>query len=130
MLDSYRDNYVRFHSGPIWLIEDKSVEKIEIGEMDLYYIDGSRALENGLDIIDVCDSVGQEVYEYASALNKNGALVTEIVDEFFSNDALSLHSISILPAFRGPKYGLRVIRKIAVTVGYQCGAERAERMVY
>ena len=120
--DSYEDNYVRLHCGPIWLIEGTSKEKIEIGEIELYYIDGTRALDNDLDIVDVCDSVGQDVYEYALALYNNGVLDPEIVGESFSNDALALHSISILPAFRGRKYGLRVTRKIAETVGYQCGA--------
>ena len=120
--DSYDDNYVRRHAGPISLVDVETEKRTEIGEIELFYIDGTRALDNGLNIVDVCDSVGQEVYEYATAVYVDGVLDTEIVGETFSNDVLALHTIAILPEFRGREYGLRVTKKIVETVGNQCGA--------
>jgi len=120
--DSYDDNYVRYHHGPIWLVDDETEQRTEIGEIELYYIDGTRALDGGLDIVDVCDSIGQEVYEYAASVYVDGVLDSGVVGESFSNDLLVLHSIAILPDFRGRRYGLRVTRKVVETIGYQCGA--------
>jgi hypothetical protein len=31
----------------------------QIGEIEVWYIDGLRAADNGLDIVDVCDSMTQ-----------------------------------------------------------------------
>lgn len=39
-----------------------------VGRVELWYIDGSQAMENGFDIVDICDSLGQEKYDYASAV--------------------------------------------------------------
>ena len=120
--DLYDDNYIRYHHGPIWLVDGETEQRTEIGEIELFYIDGTRALENGLDIVDVCDSIGQEVYEYAASVYVDGVLDSGIVGESFSNDLLALHSIAILPDYRGRRYGLRVMRKVVETIGYQCGA--------
>ena len=119
--DDYRDNYVRNHAGPIRLVNAKSEEDVEIGEIELFYFDGTRALDNDLDIVDVCDSIGQDQYDYAAAVYSDGALDSEIVGDWISNDVLALHTISILPEFRGRQYGLRVTRKIIETVGSRCG---------
>jgi len=120
--DSYDDNYVRYHHGPIWLVDGETEQRTEIGEIELYYLDGTRALDGGLDIVDVCDSIGQEVYEYAASVYVDGVLDSGIVGESFSNDLLALHTIVILPDHRGRRYGLRVTRKVIETIGYQCGA--------
>jgi len=120
--DDYRDNYVRSYAGPIRLVNAESEEEIEIGEIELFYFDGTRALDNDLDIVDICDSVGQDQYDYAAAVYSDGALDSEIVGDWISNDVLALHTISILPGYRGRQYGLRVTRKIIETVGNHCGA--------
>ena len=120
--DAYDDNYIRHLTGRIWLVESESGTKIELGTIELYYIDGSRALDNRLDIVDVCDSLGQDVYEYSNAVYVHGVLDGEIIGEALSNDVLALHMITIYPEHRGRKYGLRVTQKIVETVGYQCGA--------
>ena len=120
--DEYRDNYVRSHAGPIRLVNAESEEEVEIGEIELFYLDGTRALDNDLDIVDICDSIGQDQYDYAAAVYSDGALDTDIVGDWFSNDVLALHTISILPEYRGRQYGLRVTKKIIETVGSHCGA--------
>ena len=53
--DEYRGNYVRSHAGPIRLVKVDSEEEIEIGEIELFYFNGTRALDSDLDIVDVCD---------------------------------------------------------------------------
>lgn len=120
--DDYSDNYVRRHQGPIRLINSEPERIEEIGEIELWYIDGSRALENGLDIVDVCDSVGREEYDYADAIYSENRIDASIIQEPMSNDVLVLHSISILPECRGKRYGLHVTRKMIETIGYHCGA--------
>ena len=66
-LDSYEDQYARRHRGPVKVGFEESADDVEIGEIEVWYIDGSRAADNALDIADVCDSLGQEEYECASA---------------------------------------------------------------
>jgi hypothetical protein len=41
--DPYDDNYIRYHHGPIWLVDGETEKRTEIGEIELYYIDGTRA---------------------------------------------------------------------------------------
>jgi len=116
--DPYDDNYVRYHHGPIRFVDGETEQRAQIGETELYYIRGMCALENGLHIVDVCDSIGQEVYEYAASVYVDDVLDSGVVGESFSNDLPALHSIAILPNYRGRRNGLRVTRKIVETIGY------------
>ena len=84
-------------------------EEIEIGEIELFYFRGTRALDNDLDIVDISDSIGQDHYDYAAAVYSEGALDSELVGDRISNDVLELHTISILPEYLGRQYGLRVL---------------------
>lgn len=120
--DDYSDNYVRRHRGPIRLVRGEPEQIEEIGEIELWYIDGSRAIDNGLDIVAICDSIGPEEYEYASSIYKDSFINETIVEQPMSQDVLVLHSISILPEYRGNRYGILVTRKIMETIGYHCGA--------
>ena len=52
-------------------------------------MDGSLAADNGLDIVDVCDSMTQAEFEYASAIYTEGSVDSSIVEEPFYNDVLS-----------------------------------------
>ena len=120
--DEYRDNYLRRHTGPISIVSGEPEQAVEIGEIELWYRDGSRACENSLDIVDVCHSLGQEEYEYAASIYSSGFLDSSVVEEPISDGVLVLHSIAIRPEHRGKGYGLRVTRKIIETLGYRCGA--------
>ena len=120
--DEYGDNYVRRLAGPIRLEYAESEQEVEIGEIELFFIDGTRALDNGLDIVDVCDSMGQDQYDYAAAVYSDGVLDSEIVADSIFNDVLALHTISILPQYRGHQHGLLATRKIIETLGSHCGA--------
>ena len=122
-IDEYESNYIRAHRGPIILVHGEGELEREIGEIEIRYIDGERALEKNLDIVDICDSIDQATYEYAFAIYEDGTLDRRIVGEaVISEDVLVLHSISLLPSFRGKGYGLSISRKLIETIGGRCGA--------
>ena len=50
---------------------EETDEEIEIGQIEPWHIDRWRAEGDGLNIADVCDSLGQEVYEYVSAVQSS-----------------------------------------------------------
>jgi len=118
--DQYDDNYVQHISGPVYLVHGEPEQETKIGEVELIYFAGSRAVENGLDIVDMSDSVGQEEYEYAKAVYTGGVLDREIVEEPMSNDLLAIHAVSLSTEYR--RYVSRVVEKIGETIGYHCGA--------
>ncbi|GAI73447.1 unnamed protein product, partial [marine sediment metagenome] len=120
--DEYNDNYIKALSGHIFLCDGESNGKTEIGELEIWHIDGTRAYDNNLDIVDVCDSIGQEEYEYANSIYEDGYLKSDLVEMPVSNDVLVLHKIAIYPNFRGNKHGLTVTKKIIEVMGYNCGA--------
>ncbi len=91
--DDYSDNYIRRYVGPLSVVTEDD-EQIEIGEIKVWYIDGSRALDNDLDIIDVCDSVSGDALDYAQAIYTDGVIDNEIVADPISNDVLVLHTIT------------------------------------
>jgi hypothetical protein len=121
--NDYRDNYVRRMSGPVLLAHGEPEEKTHIGEVELIYFAGSLAVENGLDIVDVSNSEGQDEYEYTRSVYADGGVLDrKIVGEAMSNDLLAVHAVSLHPGHQKESYRLRLLRKIAETVGYHCGA--------
>ncbi len=121
-LDDYDDNYVRRHRGPIRVRFEESNAAIEIGDIEVWYIDGSRAVDNGLDIADVCDSLGQLEAVYAAAVYTDGSIDSSIVENPLCNDVLVIHSLSLQVKYRGQQLETYIIRKIAETIGYHSGA--------
>jgi hypothetical protein len=121
-LEDYDDNYVRRFSGPVRIQGEDDREPTQIGEIEVWYIDGSRAVDNGLDIVDVCDSMTQAEYEYASAVYTNGTIEESIMEEPFYNDVLVIHTLVLADDFQGLGIEARIIRKIADTLGYHCAA--------
>jgi hypothetical protein len=97
-------------------------EPKQIGEIEVWYLDGSRAADNGFDIVDVCDSMTQAEYAYASAVYTDGSIDSSIVEEPFYNDVLVIHALGLTIDFRGLGLEARIIRKIADTLGYHCAA--------
>lgn len=120
--DDDRDNYVRHLEGPVLLVHGEREEETEIGRVELIYYDGSRAIDFGLDIVDIADSFRQAEYEYAQSMYTEGMLNQELISYKMSNDLLAIRSVSILPEYRSRNYGVRIVHKIAETVGYHCGA--------
>jgi len=121
-MDAYDNQYVRKFSGPVRVRFEESVEEVEIGQIEMWYIDGSRAADDGLDIVDVCDSLGQGEYECASAVYTSGSIDASIVDGPFSNDILVIHSLELQPGYQGQGLEARIVWKIGQTLGYHCAA--------
>ncbi len=121
-LDRYEDQYVRRLSGPVKVAFEESGDEVEIGQIELWYIDGSRAADNTLDIADVCDSLGQEEYEYASAVYTGGSIDALIKEAPFSNDVLVVHALELQSEYQGQGLEARIVRKIGQTLGYHCAA--------
>ena len=121
-VDEYENQYVRKLSGPVKTRFEESDKEVEIGEIELWYIDGSRAADDELDIVDVCDSLGQAEYRYASAVYTNGSVDIASCEEPFSNDVLVVHGLALQPEYRGRGMEARIIWKIAQTIGYHCTA--------
>ena len=119
-IDEY--DYVKRFSGHIELVVGEEEKRTEIGEIEVWYIDGSRAQRDNLDIVELCDSMTQDEYDYAECIYTDGELDHTIVEDSFFQDVMVLHKIAILPEYRGCKYGLKVAEKIIEAMGNQCGA--------
>ena len=120
--DEYDDNYVRWIKGPVWIARGEPEEKTEIGHVELIYYNGSRAIDHSIDTVDVADSLGQPEFEYARVMYTDGFLDEELLSVAMSNDLLAVRSVSIAPEYWSRDYGLRVVRKMAETIGYRCAA--------
>jgi hypothetical protein len=125
-IDDYDDNYYKILQSPIILNtsdEDYQIDKEStIGFIEIWYIHGTRAFDNDLDIVDICDSHTQELYDYASSIYKNGYIDSKLVEMPRSNDILVLHRIEINKEYQGKKYGILISQNIIKHFGYNCGA--------
>ena len=121
-LEDYDDNYVRKYAGPVRIQGEDGCALKQIAEIEVWYIDGSRAADNGLDIVDVCDSMTQAEYEYALAVYTEGSVDSSIVEDPVYNDVLVIHTLALTSDFQGLGLEVQIIRKIADTLGYHCAA--------
>lgn len=112
------DDYVRRYAGPIRAMDAGEI----VGRVELRYIHGSRAMENGFDIVDVCDALGQDEYDYAWSVYTNGTIDASIAEAPIYNDVLVVHELSVEPKYHGLGIEEQVVRKIAATIGYHTAA--------
>ena len=117
--EEYDNNYVRSYAGPVRVRLDDSEKTAKIGEIEVWYLDGSRAADNELDIADICDSLGQMEADYAAAIYTEGSIDPLVVEDRISNDVLVIHSLTVRAKYHGME--ARIIRTIAETIGYHCG---------
>lgn len=117
-LDDYDDDYVRRYAGPIRAKDGGEI----VGHVELWCVDGSRAMENGFDIVDICDSIGQREFEYASAVYTDGTIDATIVEAPVYNDVLAVHELTVESRYRDLGIEKQVIRKITATIGYHTAA--------
>ena len=124
--DEYQDDYFTYLDSPIiykkYDENSEIVENVEIGEIELIYLHGNRAYNNDLDIVDICDSENQELYDYASSIYKNGCISEKYNDMSVSNDVLILDRIRIEKSHQGKGFGLIISKKVIELFGYNCGA--------
>jgi hypothetical protein len=59
-----------------------------------------------LDIVEICDDIEQELFEYASAIYKDGYIDDKLIEMPRSNDILILHRIEIEKNYQGKKFGI------------------------
>lgn len=119
--EEFDDNYMRRMRCAVWL-EDENSQKTPIGNVELIYFDGCRAVDNRFDIVEIADWVGDNEWEIAQAMYTKGLLSQELYDEVTSNDLLAVDSISIQSEYRGRNYELRIVRKLTDAIGRRCGA--------
>jgi hypothetical protein len=102
--------------------ESDSETRTDIGFIEVWRIEGTRAIDDGLDIVEICDDIERELYEYALSVYKNGCIDDELVEMPRSQDVLVLHRIEINKEFQGRKLGILISQKIIAYLGYTCGA--------
>jgi hypothetical protein len=102
--------------------ENDSVDETDIGFIEIWYIEGQRAHDNNLDIVEICDDIERELFEYASAIYKDGYIDDKLIEIPRSNDILILHRIEIEKNYQGKNFGIIISRKIIDYIGYNCGA--------
>ena len=124
--DDYDDNYYICLSSPIVYYKYNDMDNTEfektIGYIEVWKLDGTRAINNHLDIIDICNSIEQELYEYSSAIYEDGFIDEKLVEMPRSNDILILHRIEINKKYQGRKFGIIISQKIIEYLRYNCGA--------
>jgi len=122
--DPYNDNYFNYMESPIILEKayENTIRKKKIGSIVLIYLHGNRAFNNDMDIVDICDSESQEIYEYANSIYHNGYINEKYNDMPRSNDVLILHKIMINKKYQGRGYGLIISKKVIEVIGSNCGA--------
>ncbi|MCL2805301.1 MAG: hypothetical protein FWD26_05120 [Treponema sp.] len=119
------DDYITHFSSPIIyqkLDKDYEVEEEkEIGKIDLIYLHANRAIDNKLDIVDLCDREYQELYDYVCCIYENGYISEELNDCPPSNNVLILDQITLEKSFQGKGLGKIISKKMINFFGYDCG---------
>ena len=90
-------DYVRRFTGDIELVVGEQEERTDIGEIEVWFIDGARAQRDHLDIVELCDAITQDECDYAESVYTNGELDFAIVENPVSQDVMVLHRIAIFP---------------------------------
>jgi hypothetical protein len=125
-IDAYNDSYYKKFSSQIMLntIDEnhETKKQYNLGFVEIWHIDGARAIDDGLDIVDICDSHEQELYEYVSAIYEDGFIDCKLVEMPRSNDILVLHRIEIVKKYQGRRYGILISQNLIKHFGYNCGA--------
>ncbi|WP_437975097.1 hypothetical protein WMF11_44630 [Sorangium sp. So ce295] len=87
-------------------------------------VQAARACNDGESLFDVCDSIDQNLHEYASAAYDfdSGDIKESISDGCAGADILIVESIEITQAHRGRRVGLLAMRRTIDTFGDSCAA--------
>ena len=117
--DPYCDNYFQYMESSIIL--QKSSKRKKIGMIELIYLHGNRAINNNLDIVEICDSENQELYDYSRNIYRNGRIMEKYNDLSMSDDVLVIHKVLIEKPFQGNGYGLFICKKMIDIFGSNCG---------
>lgn len=88
------------------------------GRGEFYILRWDLACEREIDVVDACDALDQDVYEYASAVVdcRNGELA-EVLQEPAVRRIMFLHVMAVLPAHRGRQVGLATVERLIDATG-------------
>lgn len=93
------------------------------GTFDFYVVNIDLAVNRGLDLVDVADSIDQDLSNYCETLFEPGTVAElreEVLDQFeypTGSRLLILHLARVLPEFRGKRLALVAARKIIEQFG-------------
>jgi hypothetical protein len=115
------DEIIQHYKSRILCIRDD--KELVAGTFDFYVANVSLAVNSGVDIVDVADSIDQDMTEYCSALFEPGTasdVRDEVLEQFefpTGSRMLMLHLAKILPEFRGRHLALVAAHKIIEQFG-------------
>nr|HEX4316256.1 hypothetical protein [Kofleriaceae bacterium] len=93
------------------------------GTFDFYVANVGLAVNSGVDIVDVVDSLEEDIYQYCNALFEPGTrseVREDVVEQFeypMGNRVLMLHLAKVLPEHRSRRLGLVAAQKIIQQFG-------------
>lgn len=94
----------------------------EVGWVSARVVHAGRACNEEQSLFDVCDSIDQSLYDYASAVLDldSGSIRESVSDGCAGADVLIVESIQVVPAHRGRRLGLLAMRRTIDTFGQGC----------
>ena len=98
-------------------------EEAMAGTFDFYVANVALAVNAGVDIVDIADSIDEDLFQYCNALFAPGTAsevreeVVEQFDEPLGNRMLMLHLAKVLPEYRGKRLALVAAHKIIEQFG-------------
>lgn len=101
-------------------LDDSDPEIRTVGTVSFFIVNRGLAMNEGLNALDACDSVSQDVFEYGAAvLDAGGSIKEEVARQFecIGGDLMILHCATILPGHRGKNVGLVAARRIIQLYG-------------
>lgn len=103
--------------------DDDSASEV-VGWIDARVVQAGRACNDGEALFEVCDTIDQELHDYASAVYDfdSESIRESISDGCAGTDILIVETIKILPAHRGRRLGLLAMRRTIDTFGEGCAA--------
>lgn len=94
------------------------------GHFSGYVLRATRAINDGVDLIDHCDAHSQDVFEYAKTFyEEDGDPVENVWDDAVAagRDLLVIDEVALHPEHRGKCLGLRIMRRLFDLFGAGCG---------
>ncbi len=135
-LDAGMEYVVPFSGDILWRQPDPDLSPADhhaddpapaaVGRFQGYVIQATRALNDGVDLLDHCDAHSQDIYQYATTFYDEQGMLKDALEEVFESagdgqDLLIIDEIALTPAHRGQLVGLRTLRRLVQLLGSGCG---------
>lgn len=123
--DAYDDDYVKHYRAELTLVKLDGNAKTTtdyLGVAEYIIIEGGRAVNDGVSIWDYCDSIDQEMCNYAGTFyTKDGDIDEKIRECTGEYDVMVLQRVDVEECYRGHKFGLQAAKRIFEHFGTNCG---------